>query len=97
MTITTDGRAAKLSHAGEAHTFAFDRVFDLAASQQDVFEGVRVPDCVNDVLGGYNATIFAYGQTASGKTHTMEGADITDPDAAAALGAASTSSSAPYY
>lgn len=25
-----------------------------------------------DVLGGYNGTIFAYGQTASGKTHTME-------------------------
>lgn len=25
-----------------------------------------------DVLGGYNGTIFAYGQTSSGKTHTME-------------------------
>lgn len=25
-----------------------------------------------DVLSGYNGTIFAYGQTASGKTHTME-------------------------
>lgn len=28
--------------------------------------------CVPDVLGGYNGTIFAYGQTSSGKTHTME-------------------------
>lgn len=27
---------------------------------------------VSDVLGGYNGTIFAYGQTSSGKTHTME-------------------------
>ena len=27
---------------------------------------------VADVLSGYNGTIFAYGQTASGKTHTME-------------------------
>ena len=27
---------------------------------------------VPDVLGGYNGTIFAYGQTSSGKTHTME-------------------------
>lgn len=26
-----------------------------------------------DVLSGYNGTIFAYGQTSSGKTHTMEG------------------------
>lgn len=28
---------------------------------------------------GYNATIFAYGQTSSGKTHTMEGPSIMDP------------------
>ena len=30
------------------------------------------PSVYIDVLGGYNGTIFAYGQTASGKTHTME-------------------------
>ena len=35
--------------------------------------------CFLDVLGGYNGTIFAYGQTSSGKTHTMEGV-IGDPD-----------------
>ena len=29
-----------------------------------------------DVLGGYNGTIFAYGQTSSGKTHTMEVSDL---------------------
>ncbi|CAI9597954.1 unnamed protein product [Staurois parvus] len=33
---------------------------------------------VKDVLAGYNGTIFAYGQTASGKTHTMEG-KLHDP------------------
>uniref|UniRef100_A0A8C9XJJ5 Kinesin-like protein n=1 Tax=Sander lucioperca TaxID=283035 RepID=A0A8C9XJJ5_SANLU len=33
---------------------------------------------VKDVLGGYNGTIFAYGQTSSGKTHTMEG-NLHDP------------------
>lgn len=34
--------------------------------------------CDADVLGGYNGTIFAYGQTSSGKTHTMEvGATFT--------------------
>lgn len=32
-----------------------------------------------DVLKGYNGTIFAYGQTSSGKTHTMEGPDIDSP------------------
>jgi kinesin family protein 5 len=30
-------------------------------------------NCSLDVLSGYNGTIFAYGQTSSGKTHTMEG------------------------
>ena len=34
--------------------------------------------CISDVLHGYNGTIFAYGQTSSGKTHTMEGV-ISDP------------------
>ncbi|XP_036721226.1 kinesin heavy chain isoform X1 [Balaenoptera musculus] len=33
---------------------------------------------VKDVLAGYNGTIFAYGQTSSGKTHTMEG-KLHDP------------------
>lgn len=31
-------------------------------------------------MAGYNATIFAYGQTSSGKTYTMEGASIDDPE-----------------
>lgn len=38
-----------------------------------------LPVCsvVADVLGGYNGTIFAYGQTSSGKTHTMEVSMLT--------------------
>jgi len=77
--ITTDQKVALLSHGGEEYSFAFDRVFDLDSSQSDVFNGVRGAESARDVLGGYNATIFAYGQTASGKTHTMEGANIFDP------------------
>lgn len=34
----------------------------------------------SDVLGGYNGTIFAYGQTSSGKTHTMEVRGSSNPD-----------------
>lgn len=30
------------------------------------------------MLSGYNGTIFAYGQTSSGKTHTMEGVLVND-------------------
>ena len=55
-----------------SHTFSFDRIFGMESTQQEVFEYTAVP-LVADVLNGYNATIFAYGQTGTGKTHTMEG------------------------
>jgi kinesin family member 18/19 len=40
--------------------FIFDRVFRSDASQADVYEGTARP-LLNNVLDGYNATIFAYG------------------------------------
>lgn len=52
--------------------YAFDGVFDRDSTQAIVFERVAQP-IVQDVLSGFNATIIAYGQTAAGKTHTMEG------------------------
>lgn len=54
-------------------TYLFDRVFGPGANQAQVYEEAAKP-IVKDVLSGYNGTIFAYGQTSSGKTHTMEGA-----------------------
>lgn len=54
-------------------TYLFDRVFGPDATQANVYEEAAKP-IVKDVLSGYNGTIFAYGQTSSGKTHTMEGA-----------------------
>ncbi|KAF3329937.1 kinesin-related protein-like protein [Carex littledalei] len=53
-------------------TFTFDKVFGPKSKQEDVFEHAVVP-LVNEVLEGYNCTIFAYGQTGTGKTYTMEG------------------------
>ncbi|CAN6311505.1 unnamed protein product [Urochloa humidicola] len=53
-------------------TFVFDKVFGPKSKQQDVFNHAVVP-LVNEVLDGYNCTIFAYGQTGTGKTYTMEG------------------------
>lgn len=35
---------------------------------------------VNEVLEGFNCTIFAYGQTGTGKTYTMEGGDRDSAD-----------------
>uniref|UniRef100_A0A1I7X2T3 Kinesin motor domain-containing protein n=1 Tax=Heterorhabditis bacteriophora TaxID=37862 RepID=A0A1I7X2T3_HETBA len=41
-------------------------------TQEQVYQGAAY-HIVQDVLSGYNGTVFAYGQTSSGKTHTMEG------------------------
>ncbi|OQR84923.1 kinesin-like protein [Achlya hypogyna] len=50
---------------------AFDKIFPADATQQDVYASVR--HLVADVVHGFNATIFAYGQTGTGKTHTILG------------------------
>lgn len=50
----------------------FDKVFKPNATQEKVYNEAA-KSIVADVLAGYNGTIFAYGQTSSGKTHTMEG------------------------
>ena len=52
--------------------FAFDRVFDDTTNQSDVYEGTT-KNLLDSVLDGYNATVFAYGATGCGKTHTITG------------------------
>eukprot|EP00762_Andalucia_godoyi_P001004 ANDGO_02125.mRNA.1 Kinesin-II 95 kDa subunit len=54
------------------YSFAFDYVYDQNARQVDVYQNTAAP-AVLSTLQGYNATIFAYGQTGTGKTYTMEG------------------------
>nr|XP_046487472.1 kinesin-like protein KIF6 [Neodiprion pinetum] len=56
----------------ESWNFAFHKIFDHAARQDEVFEDVAKP-VIQSVLNGYNATIFAYGQTGSGKTFSITG------------------------
>lgn len=56
-------------------TFRFDAVFPESASQDAVFQEMAAP-LVRAVCGGVNATLFAYGQTGTGKTHTMLGVDV---------------------
>uniref|UniRef100_A0A7S4K938 Kinesin motor domain-containing protein n=1 Tax=Odontella aurita TaxID=265563 RepID=A0A7S4K938_9STRA len=58
--------------------FNFDHVFTSFSAQEEVFEQTLKP-VIGDVLKGYESTVFAYGQTGTGKTHTMEG-DLSDPD-----------------
>lgn len=52
--------------------FAFDRVFDDNTSQSEIYEGTT-KNLLDSVLDGYNATVFAYGATGCGKTHTITG------------------------
>uniref|UniRef100_A0A8C8LTN7 Kinesin-like protein n=1 Tax=Oncorhynchus tshawytscha TaxID=74940 RepID=A0A8C8LTN7_ONCTS len=58
--------------------FMFDRVFGSNTTQEQMYKA-SAQKIVKDVLEGYNGTIFAFGQTSSGKTHTMEGS-LHDPD-----------------
>lgn len=54
----------------EKSRFCFDAVF-TPGTQEEIFDSCR--DLVQSAVDGYNVTIFAYGQTGAGKTHTMYG------------------------
>nr|XP_046911042.1 LOW QUALITY PROTEIN: kinesin-like protein KIF3A [Dermatophagoides farinae] len=66
--IRNDGQTLQLTN----RQFTFDRVFGAESTENDVYTKAakHIVDCV---LQGYNGTIFAYGQTGTGKTHTASG------------------------
>lgn len=64
------------SNAISNKSYGFDRVFSQAADQSMIFEDTVRP-ILEEMLAGYNCTIFAYGQTGTGKTYTMSG-DMTE-------------------
>lgn len=47
-------------------------MFGPTSQQKDLYDSAIWP-IVFEILEGYNCTIFAYGQTGTGKTYTMEG------------------------
>jgi len=53
-------------------SYAFDNVFSAFTSQEEIFDATLRPILI-DVMQGFESTVFAYGQTGTGKTHTMEG------------------------
>ena len=55
--------------------FSFDKVFSPNSNQSEIYSNVG-KRIVEDIMAGYNGTIFAYGQSGSGKTYTMYGNDI---------------------
>ncbi|XP_053309333.1 kinesin-like protein KIF3B [Spea bombifrons] len=70
------GQIAVKIHKGAANdvpkTFTFDAVYDSNSKQVELYDETFRP-LVDSVLLGFNGTIFAYGQTGTGKTYTMEG------------------------
>lgn len=82
VVVSTDGIKGKkvgLSMGPTAlsnKTYQFDKVFSPASDQGMIFDEVVSP-ILDEVLNGFNCTIFAYGQTGTGKTYTMSG-DISD-------------------
>ncbi|XP_035181738.1 centromere-associated protein E [Oxyura jamaicensis] len=61
-----------ISEVNGTKVFSYDRVFHSSDNTQQLYDGVAVP-IIQSAVQGYNGTIFAYGQTASGKTYTMMG------------------------
>ncbi|KAF3444368.1 hypothetical protein FNV43_RR14060 [Rhamnella rubrinervis] len=61
----------KFADNNKSKTYSFDKVFSPDSTQDEVFS--EVEPVIKSVLDGYNACIFAFGQTGTGKTFTMEG------------------------
>ena len=84
MAVARGGAATSTTNGGkregtESKEFAFDDVFGTQSTQERVYDSAVRP-MVKDVLEGMNCTVFAYGQTGTGKTHTMSGAHDAECD-----------------
>ncbi|CAM6007910.1 unnamed protein product [Sphagnum balticum] len=70
-----DKTIALCSAAGtliSGHSFSFDTIFGTSAKNADIYEQ-HAKAVVLSAVAGFNGTVFAYGQTSSGKTYTMRG------------------------
>ncbi|CAJ1399954.1 unnamed protein product [Effrenium voratum] len=73
MQLKEDDGTISLKEEGRNRQFRFNRVIGEERTQQEVWDMSGIEDVVGKVALGFHATVFAYGQTGTGKTHTMEG------------------------
>ncbi|CAH0664246.1 unnamed protein product [Spodoptera exigua] len=66
------GAVQVYSPKGQDKMFTYDAAYDCTADTQTMYDEMVRP-LVASVLDGFNGCVFAYGQTGTGKTHTMEG------------------------
>ncbi|XP_076148001.1 kinesin-like protein kif7 isoform X2 [Alosa pseudoharengus] len=76
--ISADPAARRIT-LGHSRHFLCDFLFQEASGQEEVYEACVQP-LVEAFLQGFNATVFAYGQTSSGKTYTIGEANISYRD-----------------
>lgn len=69
--LDTDQNKISTNDMGE---FLYDHVYDPLSSNYDVY-GHTVKPVIDKCMDGFNGTIFAYGMTGSGKTHSMQGSE----------------------
>ena len=69
--INKDQKSIKLKNNNERN-YTYDKIFSSETDQKKIFNEIGLP-LVKKFLAGYNSTIFAYGQTGAGKTHTIIG------------------------
>ena len=75
--ISEDNTSASQSNKtekiqGRTHSYTLDRVFGTDATTHQIYHK-SVASLVQAAMEGYNSTVLAYGQTSTGKTHTMTG------------------------
>ena len=63
-----------ITNSRTQENFSFDKVFDSDISTSQIFEE-NIKKHIESAVKGINVTIFAYGQTSSGKTFTMKGCE----------------------
>ncbi|KAJ4745013.1 P-loop containing nucleoside triphosphate hydrolases superfamily protein [Rhynchospora pubera] len=61
-----------ISLSNQSHKFEYDKIFGVDCKTKEVYDS-GTKNIVTSAVSGFNGTVFAYGQTSSGKTHTMKG------------------------
>ncbi|CAK8572379.1 unnamed protein product [Lathyrus sativus] len=69
--VSAESERVRVKFGGTRKEFEFDKVFRQETIQENVF--VEVEPILRSAMDGHNVCVFAYGQTGTGKTFTMDG------------------------